>query len=62
MKQTNDGYPKRLCPLFQSKVTGSKSNEDIDAAFKEATEDQEAGSPMSESAPGSDPPTEKVPL
>ena len=45
----------------QSKVTGSKSTDDIDAAFQEAKE-QEAGSPQSESAPGSEPPTEKVPL
>lgn len=53
-----------MCCVFQSKVTGSKSHEDIDAAFKEASEnqDQEAGSPMSESAPGSIPATEKVPL
>lgn len=53
-----------MCHIFQSKVTGSKSHEDIDAAFKEASEnqEQEAGSPMSQSAPGSAPPTEKVPL
>jgi hypothetical protein len=47
---------------LQSKVTGSKSTDDIDAAFKEASEtqeeDDEAGSPTS----GTEPATEKVPL
>lgn len=44
----------------KSKVTGSKSTDDIDAAFNEASEAQEprdAGSPT-----GNEPATEKVPL
>lgn len=60
---------RRGCPcvffcLLQSKVTGSKSIDDIDAAFEDAAESpsSEAGTPDDKADPSSIPPKDNVPL